>query len=545
MAWIAPRCLNLGSHPHPALRAALSRQGRGLNTEVAAKPPSPLAGEGSRRRRVGEGAWEQSTTNPTLSFAGLTKTFHLAQLVPPLCALLLGAGLARAEPSEARAEIHPSLAAAAEAETRPLKVGLNKSALVELPGDVREVVISDPAVVEAVVRTARRVHLLGQQIGQATASFIGPDGHPMLTLDVSVERDLSPVAAMIRRLMPDANVQLEAINDNIVVSGSVASPLDASRIADIAGRFVSKREQVLNIVNVEAKEQVLLRVNVVEMNRSVIRRLGVDLRQALSTGTITAAKLSEAAFPVSGGTISSLGLQTVTNALAGTGSGEVAAVGWGNGTARIDAILQALERNGLARTLAEPNLTSVSGETAKFLAGGEYPVPVGSDSQGKSITFKPFGVSLSFTPVVLSAGRISLQIETEVSELTTEGAVTVDQISIPALRVRRASSTLELPSGGSLVMAGLISSQTRRNVDGLPGLRNLPVLGPLFRSEDFVRSETELVVIVTPVLVRAAEESALATPGSGEPPAAPGADAAGAAGNLAAAGDRGFGFIIE
>ena len=468
---------------------------------------------------------------------------RLARLVPLLCAALLGAVAARAEPGQVRADIHPSLAA--EAETRPLKVGLNKSALVELPGDVREVVISDPAVVEAVVRTARRVHLLGQQIGQATASFIGPDGHPMLTLDVSVERDLSPVAAMIRRLMPDANVQLEAINDNIVVSGSVASPLDASRIADIAGRFVSKREQVLNMVNVEAKEQVLLRVNVVEMNRSIIRRLGVDLRQALSTGTITAAKLSEAAFPVSGGTIASLGLQTVTNALAGTGSGEVAAVGWGNGTARIDAILQALERNGLARTLAEPNLTSVSGETAKFLAGGEYPVPVGSDSQGKSITFKPFGVSLSFTPVVLSAGRISLQIETEVSELTTEGAVTVDQISIPALRVRRASSTLELPSGGSLVMAGLISSQTRRNVDGLPGLRNLPVLGPLFRSEDFVRSETELVVIVTPVLVRAAEESALATPGSGEPPAAPGADAAGAAGNLAADGDRGFGFIIE
>ncbi len=466
----------------------------------------------------------------------------LARLLPPLCASLFVAGAAHSDERQARAEMRPSLAAEISAE-RPLKLGLNKSALIDLPADARDVVISDPAVVEAVVRTARRVHLLGQRIGQATASFIGKDGRPILTLDVSVERDLAPVAAIIRRLMPEADVHLDAINDNIVVTGSVPSPLDASRIADIAGRFVAKREQVLNMVNVEAKEQVLLRVNVVEMNRSIIRRLGVDIHKALQTGTITAVKLSEAAFPVSGGAVSGLALP-LTSA-ANIASGEVDALSWGNGTAHVDAVLQALERNGLARTLAEPNLTSVSGETAKFLAGGEYPVPVSTDNQGKSVTFKPFGVSLAFTPVVLSAGRISLQIETEVSELTNDGAVMVDQISIPALRVRRASSTLELPSGGSLVMAGLISSQTRRNVDGLPGLRSLPVLGALFRSEDFVRSETELVVIVTPVLVRATEESALVRPGSAAPMAAPATGGASVPGELAAAGDHGFGFIIE
>jgi pilus assembly protein CpaC len=362
---------------------------------------------------------------------------------------------------------------------------------------------------------------------------------------VSVERDLTPVAAIIRRLMPDADVRLEAMNDNIVVSGSVASPLDAARIADIAGRFVAKREQVLNMVNVEAKEQVLLRVSVVEMNRSVIRRLGIDVQEALASGNVAAVKIAETAFPVTGGMIAGAALDAA-GTLRAPGSGTVFAAGWNNGKARIDAVIQALERSGLARTLAEPNLTSVSGETAKFLAGGEYPVPVGSDKQGTTISFKPFGVGLSFTPVVLSEGRISLNIATEVSELTSEGAVMVNEISVPALKVRRASSTLELASGASLVMAGLISSQTRRNVDGLPGLRNLPVLGSLFSSEDFVRSETELVVIVTPILVRGTTRTALSEPSSAEMPGPSGAAANSAESDpaLSLAG-RDFGFIIE
>jgi pilus assembly protein CpaC len=439
--------------------------------------------------------------------------------------------------------IKPSLAQPATAQS--LTVGLDKSVQIDLLADVREISISDPAVVEAVVRTARRVNLIGQKIGQATASFVGADGRNVLTLDISVERDLAPVAAMIRRLIPKADVRLEAMNDNIVLSGNVGSPLDATRIADIAGRFVSKREQVLNMLNVEAKEQVLLRVIVVEMNRSIIRRLGVDIREALASGNVAAVKIAESAFPVTAGTVPAIGFGAVTGALRGAGAGEVVGVGWGNGKARIDAVLQALERNGLARILAEPNLTSVSGETAKFLAGGEYPVPVGgSERDGPSVIFKPFGVGLSFTPVVLSAGRISLQIETEVSELSNEGAVTVNDISVPALRVRRASSTLELPSGGSLVMAGLISSQTRRNVDGLPGLRNLPVLGALFRSEEFVRSETELVVIVTPVLVGAAAETKLSVPGEdGERGAA--ALAARSLMEPGGEGRGGYGYIVE
>jgi pilus assembly protein CpaC len=428
---------------------------------------------------------------------------------------------------------------------QPMTVELNKTRLIELPRDVAEVVISNPAVVEAVVRTARRVHLLGQQIGHTSAVFVGHDGARILSLDITVERDLAPVAAAIRRLVPAARVRLESVNDNIVLTGTAPSPLDASRIADIAGRFAAKRDQVLNMLDVEAKEQVLLKVTVAEMNRSVIRRLGVDIRDALTVGNVAIAKVAENGFPVTGNLVAG----AVADGLGVTAApaGLTAVGGWSNGHVGVAAIIEMLERNGLARTLAEPNLTSISGETADFLAGGEYPVPVGSEKEQTTIAFKPFGVKLSFTPVVLSEGRISLKVATEVSELTSEGAVSINAISIPALKVRRASSTLELPSGGALVMAGLISSQTRKSVEGVPGMRDLPVLGQLFRSDDFIRAETEMVVIVTPYLVAAAGRPDLRLPGETEA----GGELLGEAEHAAAQpagvsdGAADFGFIIE
>jgi pilus assembly protein CpaC len=292
---------------------------------------------------------------------------------------------------------------------RPMTVELNKTRLIELPRDVAEVVISNPTIVEAVVRTARRVHLLGQQIGHTSAVFVGHDGSRILSLDIAVERDLTPVADAIRRLVPAARVRLEAVNDNIVLTGTAPSPLDASRIADIAGRFAAKRDQVLNMLDVEAKEQVLLKVTVAEMNRSVIRRLGVDIRDALATGDVAIAKIAANGFPVTSSMVpaalaDSLGVTAAPAGLTATGR-------WSNDHVGVAAIIEMLERNGLARTLAEPNLTSISGETADFLAGGEYPVPVGSEKENTTIAFKPFGVKLSFTPVVLSEGRISLKVE--------------------------------------------------------------------------------------------------------------------------------------
>jgi pilus assembly protein CpaC len=224
----------------------------------------------------------------------------------------------------AQTDPHAPLAATAGETSRDMKLELNKSRLIDLPDDVAEVVISNPAVVEAVVRTSRRVHLLGQQVGQTSAVFIGRDGIRLLTLDIAVERDLTPVATLIRRLVPTANVRLEAVNDNIVLSGTAPSPLEAARVADIAGRFTAKRDQVLNMLNVEAKEQVLLRVTVAEMNRSVIKRLGVDLREAFISGNITIAKIAANSFPVTGGVAGGALLDSVAGLVRAAPSGTTA-----------------------------------------------------------------------------------------------------------------------------------------------------------------------------------------------------------------------------
>ncbi|MGE0855091.1 MAG: type II and III secretion system protein family protein, partial [Hyphomicrobiaceae bacterium] len=291
---------------------------------------------------------------------------------------------------------------------------------------------------------------------------------------------------------------------------------------------------------VDGEEQVMLRVVVAEVQRSVMKQFGINLGAAINSGNFATTLLTENALPLTAaaglGTLPIPGLNLkqddgsacgVAGALCnynkGPGSDAYGNNGlsgsWGTGNVSVSHALRALERNGLIRTLAEPNLTAISGETAKFLAGGEYPVPV-VDSLGKlSVTYKEFGVGVAFTPTVLSEGRISLKIETEVSELTTNGAVTLAAISIPALKKRQAKSTVELPSGGSLALAGLLSEDVRQNIDGFPGLKDLPVLGTLFRSRDYIKQETELVVIVTPYLVRPTARKELAKPLDGLAPA--------------------------
>jgi pilus assembly protein CpaC len=261
------------------------------------------------------------------------------------------------------------------------------------------------------------------------------------------------------------------------------------------------------------------------VQRTLLKQFGVNIGALVNSGNFSTTILSENTLPLT--SAAGLGTLPLANIAAGAlqltrPSSPVA--GYANsgadtlfsaGNTQIASVLRALERDGLVRTLAEPNLTAVSGETAKFLAGGEYPVPV-VDSDGKlSVTFKEFGVGLAFTPVVLSEGRISLKIESEVSELTNEGAVVLSSISIPALKKRQAKTTVELPSGGSLAIAGLISDSTRQNMDGFPGLKDVPIIGTLFRSRDFQKSETELVVIVTPYMVRPTARQNLARPDDG------------------------------
>ena len=420
-------------------------------------------------------------------------------------------------------------------QTRAIKLGRNKAMMVEIPRNLRDVMVSAPEIMDAVVQTSNRVHLIGKKIGQSNVFFFDENGEQILILEVAVEQDTGMMDALFRRLLPGSNIKSEILNDTVILTGMVRSPVDATRAVDIASRFIVSspegsgrdKPKVINLLGVEGEEQVMLKVTVAEVQRSLLKQFGINIGAEINAGNFVTGLLTANALPLTSaaglGRIGQIG-SDITKPF-GTGCsivldqiktdiiGNSGAFGGAQiGDSCLTHTMRALERNGLIKTLAEPNLTAVSGESAKFLAGGEYPVP-SVDSDGKiGITFKEFGVGVSFTPVVLSEGRISLKIETEVSELTNTGGLTLAGTTIPALKKRQAKSTVELPSGGSIAMAGLISEDTRQNIDGFPGLKDVPILGTLFRSRDFVKQETELVVIVTPYMVRATSRQELARP---------------------------------
>lgn len=422
------------------------------------------------------------------------------------------------------------------ANSQPLLLGLNKAAIVELPVDAGDVLISNPEIADAVVRSARRTYIIGMAVGETNAFFFDNAGRQILNLEISVERDIDSLLTLLDRHLPDARIEVESINDNIMLSGTVPNAAAADKARAIASRYVGGDEKVLNTLAIEGKEQVLLKVTIAEMQRTLIKQLGIDITGVTSLGDLAVRLATSNQFSLQGQSLG--GLNTSPNNLRPAPDGSTvfpSSTSYQAGNDYVDTALRALERNGLLRTLAEPNLTAITGESANFLVGGEFPVPQDRDENGNvRIEFKPFGVGLAFTPVVLSEGRISLKISTEVSELSSDGAfvsqggtftngqgqtVTVPGITIPALRVRRAETAVELPSGGSLALAGLLQESTRQNIDGVPGAKDIPILGSLFRSRDYLDAETELVVIVTPYLVKPTHESEIALPTDGHAPA--------------------------
>ncbi|SFN92457.1 pilus assembly protein CpaC [Cohaesibacter marisflavi] len=389
---------------------------------------------------------------------------------------------------------------AASANGRNIDVGLNKSVVIETPRDVRDVLVSSPSVADAVVRTPRRVYIIGMAIGQANVILFDGNGNQIASFDVNVARDNASLAALLRRMIPSSNIRVDGVGEGVALSGSVERPADAEKAMDLAATYVGDREKVSNYISVEAREQVQIRVTVAEVERSVIKQLGISMGGALSRGIFTSSGQISNPFSVA--------LQNMSESALGMSLG---------GTDNyLTTVVQAMERNGLIRTLAEPNLTAISGEKADFLAGGEFPIPVGLDDGKIMVEFKQYGVALSFRPIVLSENRISLQIKSEVSEISSDQTVTVGstnaQLSIPGLRTRRSSTTLELPSGGTMAMAGLLRDDIRKNIDGFPYLKDLPVLGALFRSRDYKRNQTELVFFVTPYIVQPVAKSKVALP---------------------------------
>lgn len=375
---------------------------------------------------------------------------------------------------------------------------------VDLPADARDVIVSNPTVAEAMLHSPRRITMIGLAPGETDAVYLDAAGRTILTLRVRVDTGVSALQDTLSRVAPGAQIRAEAVNDSIILTGTVANMAEADRAGLAARAFVSAPEKVLNMLTVPGSDQVTLKVRVVEVQRNVIKQLGVDLDAVLGNVADGLAFSSRATFGVSGGLLGG-GLLGYSD---GTGEG-------------VTGVLQAFERVGLVRTLAEPNLTSVNGEDAKFLAGGEFPIPTGRDNEGTiTVEYKPYGVGLSFRPIVLSEGRISLQIAVEVSELTNSGGFTIgagtpSAITLQGLNVRRVENTVELPSGGSMMIAGLLQETTRQNLDAIPGLTNVPVLGSLFRSRDYLSGETELVVIVEPYIVTPTSPSRMQTPADG------------------------------
>ncbi len=385
--------------------------------------------------------------------------------------------------------------------TERIAVAGNKSAPLMLKGPVRDIVIGNPEVADIVVRATDRVYVLGKTVGETNIFLLGAGGRFVNRIDVSVGLDVDSVRDMLSRLMPDDRIEVNAVGDSLVLSGAVRSDGAAARARDIARRYVKKDENVVVMLQTRTEQQVLIQVRVAEVQKSVLKELGL-------THTLGNTKFIGGDARISG-SVSKIGLGT-----------EIAAtINLSNILDNLSSTFTLLETQGLVRNLAEPNLLAVSGESASMLAGGEYPVPV-PDQDGVKIEYKPFGIGLSFLPVVLDNGRISLKLATEVSSLSTTNQVEIGlsgggSVTVQSFVVRRASSTVELPSGGSIMIAGLLQNDVISSLNGVPGIMDLPIIGTLFRSSSFQRSESELVILVSALLVKPSDPKSLSLPTDG------------------------------
>jgi pilus assembly protein CpaC len=398
--------------------------------------------------------------------------------------------------------------------TRFLSLGVGKSAIIDLPRDVKDVLVADPKIANAVVRSPQRAYIIGSAVGQTNVVFFDADGQQIAAYDIAIKRDLNGVRAALKQLLPAASIQAEGVGEGVMLTGTVSTPIEAQQAGDVVARLVGGAEKVVNSIVVRGRDQVMLKVSVAEVQRSIIKQLGIDLSANMNYGTAVVNFNNTNPFTANGGPLTS-------------GSLVASAVNRA-GIPTVTATLRAMESAGVVRTLAEPNLTAISGESATFIVGGEFPFPTGVTCQtnpagavgqcAPSIAFKKFGISLNFTPVVLTEGKISLRVMTEVSEVSTDNSINISGVNVPSVKTRRAETTLEIPSGGSLAMAGLIQEQTKQAVNGMPGVDQIPVLGQLFRSQDFVNNQTELMVIVTPYVVRAVAQKELSRPDDGFAP---------------------------
>ncbi|MGL5448317.1 MAG: type II and III secretion system protein family protein [Rhabdaerophilum sp.] len=405
---------------------------------------------------------------------------------------------------------------------RRIDLSIGKSIIVDLPKDAGEVFVADPKVANAVVRTARKIFIIGTGAGTTSVFVMDKAGTQIAALDIGVAkelaRELNVLREVLKKALPAADIKVTSVGDNFVLAGTVDSTLEVQTAIDIANNLVGQSQggfmglgpstsgKVVNALQVRGKDQVMLKVTIAEVQRSVLKQLGINFDgQWRSAGTM---------FGLATDNPFSVQRELLSDTMAEFRTG--------NKSTR----LRALERQGVLRTLAEPTLTAISGESAKFLAGGEIAIPQSQSCAAAGVggglacttqfTYKPIGVTLNFTPVVLSESRISIRLATEVAEIDPDNSIQIGATArMPGFRTRKTETTVELPSGGVLATAGIIQQSTRQQINGLPGAMNIPILGTLFRSRDYQRFETELLVLVQPFIAKPSAPGQIARPDDG------------------------------
>jgi len=420
-------------------------------------------------------------------------------LVALAASLFCAAGPALAQKRTTRAS--QSVHVAQPEQVINVQIAVNKSKVIEIPDGFKEASVGKADIADVVPMNNRQLYVLGRASGLTSVSLFSETNHLVAVVQVEVTPDVDAMSRALHSVMPDAAVRPRAVNGRVVLEGSVADGPDARRAVTIANEFAPN--SVTNALSVGRNQQVMLEVRFVEVSRSADREIGIDWRvqgNRLNLGTGPFLGPNSA-----GGTAANSGV--IVNFPSGNApfGAAIARVLAGGVTA--DVLIRALEERGLARRLAEPNLVALSGETANFLAGGEFPFPVFQASTGGGtpqlgVEFKKYGVGLSFTPTVLSQGIINLKIEPEVSSIDPNSVVQIGSILIPSLIVRRANTTVELRDGQSFAIAGLLQTLDEKSQSQMPWLGQVPVIGALFRSAAFNRQETDLVIIITPHLVK-------------------------------------------
>ena len=395
----------------------------------------------------------------------------------------------------------PVAAQATQNASSSIDLSVGRGRLISLPATMSDVFVANDEVADVQVRSGRQLYIFGKKPGETSIYATDAGGRVVFSTVARVGNNIETIDQMLSLAMPEASISANTMNGFVLLTGTVQSPDDAAEAERLVQAFVGEGTKVLSRLRTATPLQVNLQVRIAEVNRSLVKEMSGNLLTRDTDGPLGNGFLGGVFGGRSAGSITTdANGNTIYNITTPSGTRSLAGAGRLFGLDLI-ASLDLGERSGMVATLAQPNLTAISGETADFLAGGEFPIPIPGNLSGTTIEYRKYGVSLAYTPTVLSNGRISLRVRPEVSELSTEGAIEMDGFQIPALTIRRAETTVELGSGESFMIAGLLNNRSIGAIDKMPGLGDVPLLGMLFKSDSFRRGETELVIVVTPYLV--------------------------------------------